>query len=333
VSDRRYFVIPRFFLQAVPLAGGVAPRHGPSDHQHEEWPANEPDTEVTTSNLGHAWAQQRIWSETATRVKHGIDAARRVALVLGIAAAILAVAAVQLAGVSSLAGRVLGLLAGVTAGLGPILQRRAGTRQVAAWTRARSASEGLKSEVYEFLAGGSAYTGTDRDRQLRSRTRAIVGAVSDLLPHAAGIRPDLKPLPDVSGVDSYIAHRVDHQINHYYQPKAGRYQMVASRLRLAGEFLGGLAVLLGVAAGSFGAPRIVDWVPVVTTVAASLTAFIAASRYDHQIVEFLRTAQQLEYLRDSRIQAGMTDSDFIDACEAVISVENQAWMTNWSKPE
>ncbi|HEX9316775.1 MAG TPA: DUF4231 domain-containing protein, partial [Actinomycetota bacterium] len=94
---------------------------------------------MTTPNLAYAWAQQHIWSETANRLKHGLETARRAALVLGIAAAILAVAAVQLAGVSSAAGRVLGLLAGVTAGLAPALQRRAGTRQVAAWTRARSA--------------------------------------------------------------------------------------------------------------------------------------------------------------------------------------------------
>jgi len=288
---------------------------------------------VTTPNLAYAWAQQRIWSETANRLKHGLETARRAALVLGIAAAILAVAAVQLAGVSSAAGRVLGLLAGVTAGLAPALQRRAGTRQVAAWTRARSAAEGLKSEVYEYLTGGSAYTAADRDQQLGSRSRAILRGVSDLLLHAAGIQPDSKPLPDVSGVDSYIAERVNHQIDRYYKPKAARYRTLASRLRLAGEILGGIAVLLGAAAASFGARTVVDWVPVVTTVAASLTAFIAASRYDHQIVEFLRTAQQLEYLRDSRVEAGMTDSDFIDACEGVISIENQGWMTNWAKVE
>ena len=91
---------------------------------------------MITSNLGHAWAQQRVWSETANCLKHRIETARRAALALGIAAAVLAVAAVQLAGVSSAAGRTLGLLAGVSAGLASALQRRAGTRQVAAWTRA-----------------------------------------------------------------------------------------------------------------------------------------------------------------------------------------------------
>jgi len=29
----------------------------------------------------------------------------------------------------------------------------------------------------------------------------------------------------------------------------------------------------------------------------------------------------------------MTDSDFVDACEGVISIENQGWMTNWARAE
>ena len=49
------------------------------------------DPGVTTPNLAYAWAQQHIWSETANRLKHGLETARRTALVLGIAAAILAV--------------------------------------------------------------------------------------------------------------------------------------------------------------------------------------------------------------------------------------------------
>ena len=48
-------------------------------------------------------------------------------------------------------------------------------------------------------------------------------------------------------------------------------------------------------------------------------------------MEFLRTAEQLERLRDARTNEGMVDAAFVDACEKVISVENQAWMTQWTK--
>jgi SMODS and SLOG-associating 2TM effector domain 1 len=74
--------------------------------------------------------------------------------------------------------------------------------------------------------------------------------------------------------------------------------------------------VLGVAAGVGGADTLSAWVPVVTTVAASLTAHIAASRYDHQIVEFLRAAQQLELLDVKRRRQELTNAEFIDACES-----------------
>src|SRR5207244_11217370 len=76
----------------------------------------EATTYIPDSNLTYAWNQQRIWSQTANRLKRGINTARRAALVLGIAAAVLAVAAVQAAGISSGGGRVLGLLVGVPSG-------------------------------------------------------------------------------------------------------------------------------------------------------------------------------------------------------------------------
>jgi hypothetical protein len=70
-----------------------------------------------------------------------------------------------------------------------------------------------------------------------------------------------------------------------------------------------------------------------TTVGTSLVAYIAASRYDHMIIEYLRTEQQLEHLRDTRTDNKMSASKFIDACESVISIENQVWMTRGNDPD
>ena len=284
-----------------------------------------------SDNLRFAWSQQCLWSETANRLKHGIGKARTTALGLGIGAGLLAVLAVEAAGLRSWLGRVLGFAAAAAAGLAPLVGRRAGTDQVRTWTRARSASEGLKTEVYSYLAGGSAYLAQDADHELGVRSRRIVDAVGDLLRTTIGVQLVPKPIPEVHDVDSYVAHRVTDQIERYYRPKALHYERVASRLRRSGEVLGGCAVLLGAGAASFGIGGLAAWVPAVTTVSASLTAYIAASRYDHQIVEFLRTAEQLERLRDARAAEAMADAAFVDACEEVISVENQGWMTQWSK--
>ena len=40
------------------------------------------------------------------------------------------------------------------------------------------------------------------------------------------------------------------------------------------------------------------WAPVSTTAAATVAAHIATSRYDHMVIEYLRTAHQLKRLRD-----------------------------------
>ena len=78
------------------------------------------------------------------------------------------------------------------------------------------------------------------------------------------------------------------------------------------------------------------WVPVVTTVSGALAAHIAATRYEFLLVEYARTAAQLERLRDGRQtltdpdQAAYADDEFVAQCERVISDQNEAWMAKLS---
>ena len=192
------------------------------------------------------------------------------------------------------AGRALSATAAITAGLATLLQRQVSTGQIRDWTRARSASEGLKTEIYSYLAGGAAYTSPDRDQRLGTTTRGIVEAVSDLQRHTLGIEPDTKPLPAVHDTDSYIALRVNDQIDNYYNKKAAIYDRRVRRLRAAGDLLGVTAVVLAAVAAAFGVGALAAWVPVVTTIGTSVAAYIAAARYDHLVIEYLRTAQRLE---------------------------------------
>jgi hypothetical protein len=126
--------------------------------------------EQVPEQLTWAWSQQRIWSQSANRLKRRIDQGRLAALLLGIATAVLAVAADQVGGLSMAAGRALSAGAAITAGVATLLRRRAGTGQIRDWTRARSASEGLKTEIYSYLGGGGAYPhsepGSGRDQHL-----------------------------------------------------------------------------------------------------------------------------------------------------------------------
>lgn len=287
-----------------------------------------------STQLTWAWAQQRIWSLTANRLKRRIDQARLAILALGIATAVLAVAAHQVGGLSVLAGQVLSAAAAVTAGAATLVQRRVSTGQIRDWTRARSASEGLKTEIYSYCGGASAYTGSDPDQRLGEKTSGIVEAVGDLQRHTLGIVPDTKPILLVHDVDSYIALRVDDQIDKYYKKKAALYDKQVRRLRKAGDVLGVTALVLAAVAAAFKVDSLNAWVPVVTTIGTSVAAYIAAARYDHMVIEFLRTAQRLESLcRERHDKPDGDPAAFIDACEAAISVENQGWMARWDAPE
>jgi SMODS and SLOG-associating 2TM effector domain 1/Protein of unknown function (DUF4231) len=286
-------------------------------------------TTQAAQQLSWAWAQQRIWSQAASQLKERLDRARRTVLLLAITTAVLAVAAGQISGLSMPAGRILSASAAVTAGVATLLQRRVSTQQIRVWTRARSAAEGLKTEIYSYLAGGTAYTGADRNRRLGIETRNIVDAVSDLQRQTLKLKPDSKPLPSIRDIDTYIAMRLDDQIHNYYRKKAAIYETRIGRLRTVGDMLGVTAIILAALAAALEVDSLAAWVPVVTTIGTSLAAHIAAARYDHLVIEFLRTAQRLEHLRDQYTETPTNNASFIDACEAAISIENQGWMARW----
>ena len=100
--------------------------------------------------------------------------------------------------------------------------------------------------------------------------------------------------------------------------------------------LAAAAVVLAATAGSLGVKGAAAWVPVITTVSAALAAHVAAARYEFLLVEYARTAAQLERLRDGRQsladpgQAAHADDGFVAQCERVISAQNEAWMAKLS---
>jgi hypothetical protein len=147
-----------------------------------------------------------------------------------------------------------------------------------------------------------------------------------------GITADDKPLPAVKNLATYIEKRVNDQIQRYYRPRAALYEQRVRRLRAVAEALGLLAVV-GSAAGAFlGLKAVAAWVPVITTITTSLAAHVSAKRYEEQVVDYLRTARNLEELRDTRRSTGMGDAAFIEACEAQLAAENRAWRIGWSTP-
>jgi hypothetical protein len=168
-----------------------------------------------------AWQRQSVWSQTADKLKAGPSRARTAQLVLTVAAAALALAGSQLKGTSFAASLALGIVAAVAlAGVG-LLRGQTNTEQVRRWTRARSVSEAIKTEVYTFLSGEGRYEGADGENRLEAEIQRLEHEAADLAPFSRGIQPAARSLPPVHDLDSYLKYRVrDSQLRDYYDKNA-----------------------------------------------------------------------------------------------------------------
>jgi hypothetical protein len=278
------------------------------------------------------WARQSVWSQAANRMKRGIGRARAVSLGLTIMAAVLTTLATQVASLSSAFGKILAIVAAVAVGLVPVARSRLAAASLSDWVRARSVSEGLKSEMYTYLAGAGAYRSVDPDHQLAIRTEQVFTDADDLIRHTTGLQPASRALPDIWDVETYLTVRLDPQLS-WYNLRSGELRTKLARVRWALLALSVLGVVLASVAATLALTFAAAWVAVSTTVGAAVAAYAAGSRYEYQLVEYLRTAAQLERLR-TLWSSGERDTAAGDAfvldCEQVISIQNEAWMAKWT---
>jgi hypothetical protein len=281
----------------------------------------------------HAWQRQSVWSQAANRLKRGIEQRRLAALVLTLAGAVLSAVAVVV-GLGSAVGKVISFLAGAAVAGGAFIRGRAGPNAVRDWTRARSISEAIKSEVFLYLARAGDYRDGRDEAALEKRVADVEQEAGDVFADTFDVAPSGREPPDIDDVDSYLQVRVTGQIDGFYRPRARELRRNVRNVRRAEMVLGVLAALLGAAAGAWGESSVAVWVPVVSTVTAAVTAHAAAARYEYLLVEYVRTGHQLEELRDRRGDAAaMTDEQLIRAAEHVISMQNQAWMAKLTSKE
>ena len=294
-----------------------------------------------SSNLASAWEYQRIWSLTANKLRKEITRLRGVILILAIAGAVLVTVGAQVSDAFQ-ARRILSGLGAAALAAAPVISRtKLGKDEVSDWIRARSASEGLKSEVYLYRAGADPYGDDDRDAALAARYNEILDNVNDISLHAADVKPDTKGLPPEMDPEAYIELRVNAQADGYYLKTAARLKGNLKQLRTLEFVLGAVAALLALAATlplDWFATGAAAWVAVATTAGAALAAQIAANRYEHLITTYRATARQLKSIRDDWLDRDpanrMSASDFIHASENAVSVENQGWMAKWTeRPE
>lgn len=281
--------------------------------------------------IAWVWDRQSVWSQAADRAKRSITRARTAGLVLGVVGACAGTAAAQVIPEHEGAGKALAFLAAVAMGLAPLAARPAGPQHIRDWTRMRSLSEDLKSEIYTCLAGVAPFRGEDPSQALLARAARVIADASDLAAHTSDLTPRPRPLPAVSDVDSYIQVRLTGQIKDYYRPRAASMRRRTGQIRRTELTLAVAAAVLGAVSGTFGAAWATAWVATVAAVTAAVTAHAAASRYAYQELEFSRTAVELESLVSRRSQADgpAAEDAFVSQCERVISAQNEGWMTKW----
>lgn len=242
--------------------------------------------------------------------------------------AVLATLATRLAATHATASSVLAVTAAVAVGLVPVLRPWFTGTVLRDWTRTRSVSEALKSEIYLYLARAGDYRSEDRRHRLRDNADLAQHQACDLLRHSMDIQPVQRALPEVHDYVSYLRVRVDGQINGYYHPRARQLQKRLSQFRWVELALAVTGVMLGALAASFTEWGLSGWIAVVTTISAAVAAHVGATRYEYQLIEYLRTADELSRLR--REAATTTSPAELDQhvvrCERIISIQNEGWM-------
>ncbi|MET9951154.1 DUF4231 domain-containing protein [Streptomyces sp. NPDC006339] len=292
---------------------------------------------VTHENvtMRQVWDQQSVWSQSANKLKRSVETARSRALALAVAAAILGTAAAQTMDWQTWLGTSFAFLAALTAGMSPVLAHRAGPGRMSDWIRTRAVSEALKGEVYTCLAGVGPYEDAENGAALLAeRARRFRVDAADLVRHTTGITAEARPLPPVTGIDTYVDLRLRRQIDTYYRPKAALMHRKVELLGKVEVAFGAAGALLAAAAGAFSLGGLAAWTGVIASVSIAVTAHGIAQRYAYQQLEFLRTAEELQQLLDAW-QAETTPSTeasgaFVSRCEHVISIQNEAWMIRWT---
>lgn len=281
---------------------------------------------TVAEQIEELWREQSLWSCTANRLKARVERARLATLVLTTVVAVIGATASGLPQESSTA-HLLAAFAAFGAALIPMLRTAWNSSSLSDWTRARSVSEALKGEIYLWLARAGEYRHDDQATLLTQKTDDIRASGADLAGHQLGIEPIHRALPQVNDARTYFSVRVRQQIFEYYQPKA---EERARRLRRFRRVEIGLAILAATiaAAAATTTMSLVPWIAAITTTGAAVAVHVAASRYDYQLIEYLRTAAELRRLTREAGRAASEDAldGLVTAAEAVISVENQAWM-------
>lgn len=248
------------------------------------------EVDSRTSPALDTWRVYKRWASMSRRQKERRDRQKRVAFWLVIVAVVVGPFATRPAGPMSppTSAREWALLAatailGVAVALGAFFSEKIlGPKPDQEWVRAREGAEGLKSLVFEFVAGVPPFDGADAVTRLMQRREQIENRLIDLIapeipaPQAEQEFPGC-PLPIDGYVDTRLVHQRTGQLT-WFESRVSENLRRAERLEVAVKVLAGIGVVLAVL-GPLGVPWVGGWTPILTAVASALTAQLSAGRF------------------------------------------------------
>ncbi|HKG46902.1 MAG TPA: DUF4231 domain-containing protein [Pyrinomonadaceae bacterium] len=299
------------------------------------------DNNSLNSALKYIWAQYRTWAITSRTYKNQVVRWRDIVLALSIGGAIIGTLSQQLtvwnvAEASSWWTRGLGFISGVALALAAyFLKEIFSPDPEGRAVRARAAAEALKSQAYLLATGAPPYDTAATTDELLAKPEQVKKAVENLAPVSITTEQKIeRVLSFPMSVDEYVTQRVDDQLDYYIRQAAANAKKV-TRGRLISLILGAIAAVLGVIAAKYAS--VAGWIAVIGTITAAIAARQYAGRYQFLIVSYRAVAERLDWLktrwnieRNARTDAA-ADRKFILACEEAISVENSAWIAEWTK--
>jgi hypothetical protein len=209
-----------------------------------------------------------------------------------------------------------------------------GPKQGQQWIAAREISEALKAEGYIFAAAAPPYANANTAPPL------LAARVDELTDGAQTVVPLPPPVDNPARLQQplttadYISQRVDGQRKHHldgargYARKLKGWRGVAIVLML-------VSAGLGVVAGLTKQAAVNVWVAVVSTALATVTAYVAASRFEFLAASYAATTERLEALvrrwRAKQDPMRAEADRFVLDCEAVLAAQNHTWGDELSK--
>ena len=298
---------------------------------------------IPTATVKEVWREVEAWGFTARTGKNRSRRARLWAIWLAVLGAFLATMGrfIDPLGESEQAVFLAVSAAGALAVAGFLGRELLSPEKELSWVQARMLAEQLKREIWRCLAGVPPYGGQAAGSALRRAVDRIVEQqdIERLEPPEDGRDEP----PTLGSIDDYVKHRVDDQVA-YYRRKAASLQGDLRLLRRMAFFFGLMAVLAGVL-GAVPEWRTSGFLPLLTTAAAAVAAHMQSTRYGDLIPVYQKTATRLallgsEWAEGWRLRCegvGLSDFarkrlseiEFVEACEAVMSQENDTWQDEW----